>query len=530
MDMIKRLSALIAAFILFSAAVYAAEFQVDYSETDGDVLKIEGWASNKKVTLVLRDAATEEICDVRILTSDYETGFSALIRPNRNGTFRISAIAEGETKPSETEIYFMAESDKQRIEKAVKDGTLEELRDAFDGTDAVNLYGITAEDGADNRLIGEALYYFRETLSGGHEPEELIELASAAASLKQKKDAASLERVAAELEQLGKEPDCWPIYENMDSAGRAAAAENMAARQLDFSNINDSFTESVILGGLKSCGLWTSAAQYLAAAEIQAYDNANQLDKEFIEQKTAGRKFMSLAALEKEIEDLLASKKLASSSGSGGSGGGGSSGGSVQSGIPYMPKAEEPEKDKQSENMTKIVFEDVSEEHWAFDAVNFLHWEGIVQGYRNCFQPDAFLTRAELVQMLCRVFLLDGGKECSFDDVKSTAWYYSALCTAQERNLIFGDGNSFYPEMNITRQDMAVIIYRFACECGFDIGEKRVNFTDDEELSEYSRESVHLLAGCGIISGYEDGSFCPAGSATRAQAAQMIYKIASKSR
>ena len=50
MDMIKRLSALIAAFILFSAAVYAAEFQVDYSETDGDVLKIEGWASNKKVT------------------------------------------------------------------------------------------------------------------------------------------------------------------------------------------------------------------------------------------------------------------------------------------------------------------------------------------------------------------------------------------------------------------------------------------------------------------------------------------------
>ncbi|MBP3361672.1 MAG: S-layer homology domain-containing protein [Clostridia bacterium] len=529
--MIKRLLVIMASIFLFGTMAYAAEFRVDYLETDGDLLKVEGWASNKKITLVLQDAVTGEIYDVRILDSDYETGFSALIRPNRNGTFRISVIAEDETNPSEVEIYFMAESDRRRIEQAVSSGTMEELKEAFAGTDAVKLYELTTEDGMDNSLIGEALYYFRETMNDEKHPEELLTLAAAVASLKQKKDIESLDVILAEIEKFGTEIDCRVLYEGMDNAGKKAVAERIAAQQLDFSNINDSFKEAVILGGLESCTMWSHAAEYLAAAEITAYDDANQIDKEFIEQNTAGKKFLSLTALEKETERLLSLKNSASAGGHSG-GGGGSSGrkSPVQSGVPYIPKAEEPEGTEETENKTKIVFEDVSEEHWAFEAINFMHWEGIVQGYQNCFRPDNFLTRAELVQMLCRVFSLDGGKECTFDDIESTSWYYPALCTAQERGLILGDGSCFKPDMNITRQDMAVIIYRFARECGFEIGDKQMYFADDDEFGEYAKESIHLLAGCGIINGYEDGNFYPMGSATRAHATQMVYKIVSKSR
>ena len=54
---------------------------------------------------------------------------------------------------------------------------------------------------------------------------------------------------------------------------------------------------------------------------------------------------------------------------------------------------------------------------------------------------------------------------------------------------------------------------------------KDVSFTDFEDVPEYARESVRLMAAAGIINGYDDGSFKPLDNATRAEAAQIIYTI-----
>ena len=128
--------------------------------------------------------------------------------------------------------------------------------------------------------------------------------------------------------------------------------------------------------------------------------------------------------------------------------------------------------------------------------------------------------------MLARKYLNESADGEVFRDVRISDWYYDYVMRAYNAGIVTGmDDNSFMPDREITRQDMAVMLYRLAKLLGKASDAELSSFADFDTISDYAKEGVSFLKQRGIVSGDETGSFKPNDSATRAEAAQMIYKF-----
>ena len=144
------------------------------------------------------------------------------------------------------------------------------------------------------------------------------------------------------------------------------------------------------------------------------------------------------------------------------------------------------------------------------------------------FRPNNNITREEFVKIIVSAFGFDGEQSgCDFGDMPDRHWAYEYICTAKARGLINGiSGSMFGTGQNITRQDMAVIIYNALNAVGISSDKPDSDiFSDESTVAEYAKAAVHSLKAADIISGYDDGSFRPENNATRAEAAQMIYNV-----
>ncbi len=187
-----------------------------------------------------------------------------------------------------------------------------------------------------------------------------------------------------------------------------------------------------------------------------------------------------------------------------------------------------PSPSNKTETTPKYVYTDVSDSHWAFNSILYLSQKGIVNGYEGSFYPDKFVTRAEFVKMLCTAFSLEAATGDLFEDVSENDWFAPYVSAAKEAALVSGDGKYFNPNSQITRQDAAVMVYRFANYSGINLSGKGTDFADDTEISDYAKEAVYAMNFSGIINGMGNGIFAPRNTATRAQAAQMIFKMLEK--
>ena len=120
----------------------------------------------------------------------------------------------------------------------------------------------------------------------------------------------------------------------------------------------------------------------------------------------------------------------------------------------------------------------------------------------------------------------DADAQCGFADTLDSAWYYDYVASAASKGIINGISDTeFGIGSTITRQDMAVIIYRIAGLCGLQLTEdgEYIPFADEIYISEYAFEAVRELSKSGIINGTDNNSFLPTGLATRAEAVKMLY-------
>ena len=173
-----------------------------------------------------------------------------------------------------------------------------------------------------------------------------------------------------------------------------------------------------------------------------------------------------------------------------------------------------------------VAFTDVS--GWSEKYINYLAARGIIKGTSgNCFSPDASITRAQLVTILANLSGDDLGryKRSSFSDVKTTDWYFKAVEWAHDNGIAAGAGGQFNPNDNITRQDIAVMVVRYADKAAnyaLPENNKMVVFADNDSIASYAADAVTQMQRAGIISGSSDGSFAPLANASRAEAAKMI--------
>lgn len=235
--------------------------------------------------------------------------------------------------------------------------------------------------------------------------------------------------------------------------------------------------------------------------------------------------YTSAEALAKDVKKEIKDAKGTSGGGNGGSSGGsgGSSGGSF--GLSGTPVA--------SDNTDEVIsnaeaFVDMGGYDWAKTAVEYLSDKKIVNGVGgNRFEPSATVKREEFVKMICNAFNITGsGADMNYEDVVNGEWYYSFVSAATENGIINGISDTkFGTGEDIKREDMAVIIYRTLKNLG-KIAETdtAVTFEDWESISDYAREAVSTLNSAGIINGSDGNRFEPDKSASRAEAAVMIYR------
>ncbi|QIB68724.1 FMN-binding protein [Aminipila butyrica] len=219
---------------------------------------------------------------------------------------------------------------------------------------------------------------------------------------------------------------------------------------------------------------------------------------------------------------------------SGGGSKGGSSGGSKTNDT--TNKTETPidnnsEKNENTENNTASkVFAD-TQSHWAAEAINTVVERKIFTGVaKNEFSPNTGMTRAMFVTAIGRLANADVVENATFADVQSGTWYSGYVGWASQQKIISGISSSeFGINENITREQMAVMLYNLAKSQGFELAEgSAVTFTDNEAINDWAKTAVSSMVQAGVISGRDDLSFDPQQKATRAEAAAMISRFMEK--
>ncbi|MDQ6421439.1 S-layer homology domain-containing protein [Paenibacillus sp. LHD-117] len=162
--------------------------------------------------------------------------------------------------------------------------------------------------------------------------------------------------------------------------------------------------------------------------------------------------------------------------------------------------------------------------HWAKASIQEAIKLGFITGYDDgTFQPNEQTTRSEFAVMLSRALKLEGDEQdLPFADLNEIpAWARPSISRTIAAGILNGyDDNSFRPDQNITRSEMAVMIVR-ALGLKVDPNAKSP-FADVDKIAEWARPSVTAAYEAGIIKGRGNNLFAPNEHATRAEAVMMI--------
>jgi len=177
-----------------------------------------------------------------------------------------------------------------------------------------------------------------------------------------------------------------------------------------------------------------------------------------------------------------------------------------------------------------LPFHDVTEGDWFYDAVRYAYENGLMDGVGDSlFAPNSQTTRAQLVTILYR---LEGEPEVSgtsgFSDVAAGIWYTDAVAWAAQNGIVNGVSDTqFAPGDDITREQLAVILYRYATYQGYDVSQRAdlSGFVDAGTISTYAQEALSWANAQGLVLGFEDDSLRPQGNASRAQIAAVLMRF-----
>ena len=173
-------------------------------------------------------------------------------------------------------------------------------------------------------------------------------------------------------------------------------------------------------------------------------------------------------------------------------------------------------------------FTDVTEgDDWFYDAVAYVYENGIMAGTdETTFEPYMELDRAMTAQIL---YNLEGKPavtgDSTFSDVTSGHWAVDAITWAAQNDIVAGIGGGLYdPDSNVTREQFAVMLYKYARFKGYDLTATGdlTQFPDAGSISSWAETALSWANGKGLINGHENGTIDPKGSTIRAQAASIM--------
>lgn len=180
-------------------------------------------------------------------------------------------------------------------------------------------------------------------------------------------------------------------------------------------------------------------------------------------------------------------------------------------------------------------YHDVDTGRWYHEGVDYAIAHGLMNGVGNgMLEPESSMTRAMLVTVLWRYAGSPAEGTNTFVDVKPNQWYTQAVAWAAKYGVVNGVGHGmFEPDGNVTREQMAAILYRYANGVGIDTSARGnlAAFPDRSKVSAYAVDALSWCNAMGIIGGTKEGGvdyLDPQGFATRAQVATILMRYIEK--
>lgn len=173
-----------------------------------------------------------------------------------------------------------------------------------------------------------------------------------------------------------------------------------------------------------------------------------------------------------------------------------------------------------------MPFTDVAAGSWYYDAVRSVYANGLMSGVSATkFAPDVTTTRGMVVTVLHNLENRPAAGAAAFSDVTAGMYCEQAVAWAAANGIVagYGDGR-FGPNDTVTREQFAVILYRYAQYKQYDVAGRAdlSRFTDAGSVSGYAADAMAWAVHEGLISGVGNNVLAPGGDATRAQTAMIL--------
>ena len=177
-------------------------------------------------------------------------------------------------------------------------------------------------------------------------------------------------------------------------------------------------------------------------------------------------------------------------------------------------------------------FNDVNKKDWFYDSVEYVNENGLMTGLNDTtFGSNDDIARSQFALILYR---MNNSPEQEytdkFPDIQDDTWYTDAILWASEAGIVTGysDTGNFGPGDDINREQMAVMMYRYAQFMGYDTSIRAdiSKYSDSKNVSSYAQEALSWAVGAGIITGKDNQTVLDAkGNATRAECATIIMRF-----
>ena len=174
-------------------------------------------------------------------------------------------------------------------------------------------------------------------------------------------------------------------------------------------------------------------------------------------------------------------------------------------------------------------FKDVPETAWYHDSVLYANDKGLMKGVADDkFGPNDPMSRAMIVTVLHRMEGEPSAPASKFKDVPEGTWFSASVAWAAENGIVNGKSTeTFDPNGDVTREQIAAILYRYAGTKGYDVSKKAdlTGFSDNNKISPYARDALAWANANKLVNGMGDNILSPGTNATRAQVAAIFQRF-----
>lgn len=460
--------------------------------------------------------------DQKLVRDDGKVNFTFAVKPGLpSGKYEYKLASKGTTGISGT----LEAADYEEYDLAWK--KVSEAKTISDTAAAISeinpCLNLSAFEEIEKSELYTHVYNKRRSVTDADSLYRILRKGTLLAAINQKTASSGAGNSLNGLSELGVSDVMLKIYnEEFSSKFRTAVNELAAANQSKNEEIFIEYFEKLVMTNriMSSNDDISKALQYFREYAQQLELDLSKLPSKYeteIVRNLLKRGAQTPEKLKSDYEDVCSELKNPSPPG-----GGGGSGGYTAVAVP---------KDVTTEKTQYNVFSDMEGFSWAKEAVFSLRDMGVVNGKTaTLFDPASNVTREEFLKMLLTALELNNANatiENVFTDVSPEQWYGSYVASGSALGIANGiSENEFGTGHSITRQDMAVMSFR-ALKYVYDaFGEFAENdFSDRESISEYAISAVNYMKKLGVINGYPDGGFKPMQTASRAEAAQIIYRI-----